>query len=157
MFLRGKALKTWMDSDIKEFPTYNPLIFADLQKMLLALHKLDINKPDTLIIYENLPVSVRQFINMDEWEKQITLALNKTKDRRNFQKRIYAWINGLKILQFIHFARDHFYPNVPVDLAASWILPKLGISTNNDYHLLDILITIRRYDREHPYSLTDFK
>ena len=43
--------------------------------------------------------------------------LKNSKDLAGFRKRFFAWFDGFRVLKFVHFARDNFYPNVPLNEA----------------------------------------
>ena len=60
-------------------------------------------------------------------------------------------MNGLKTLQFIHFARDQYYPNVSLEIAWAWLSNKINSLPSEEKSIKDALNHLREYDQKHPH------
>jgi len=48
-------------------------------------------------------------------------------------------------LKYLHFARDHYYPNVPVKEAVTWLNRELGLNPDNKT-CYQLLMDLRAFD-----------
>ena len=51
------------------------------------------------------------------------------------------------VLKFVHYAREHYYPDVQVEACAKELLSSLGIDTEGNDNDEDLLTTYRMLDR----------
>ena len=156
-FGTGKAMQTWMDSMQEDYLTYDPRIFEDLEETWHFLSLILRNPQEKTMGYHRLPPSMKAFVDEAEWELQVGKAFHQTADPITFQKRLFTWLSGLKILQYVHHARDNFYPNIPVNQAMHWLFEKQGIKMPGSSTLVSMLLAIRRHDRQNPYVFKGFK
>lgn len=67
------------------------------------------------------------------------------------RKRFWRWFNMFRIMKFLHYARDHGYPDLPAGVAALQFLRQLrpeGIEIPPDSSdLKNMLLIFRRMDR----------
>lgn len=93
-----------------------------------------------------LPDSVQAFFLETEGWKAIAEARANTAGEDAFRQRFFRWFNAFTVMKFAHFARDHFYPNVPVEQAAATLLPRRlsGISSGTD--ALSLLLAYRELE-----------
>lgn len=81
-----------------------------------------------------------EFLGEEEWDKQWDRMLAQSKDWDTFSKRFYQWFTPFKLLKFIHFLRDHYFPD---DLLVEQV-KLLGLS--NHFHAKDQLRDLRERD-----------
>jgi hypothetical protein len=67
--------------------------------------------------------------------------------REAFVKRFFRWFNAFRLMKYTHFARDRFYPDIPVTRAAGWLLNELGISEDAS-SAKELLLRYRNLDRK---------
>ncbi|SNT28485.1 hypothetical protein SAMN05421640_3180 [Ekhidna lutea] len=141
-FGTGKAVNEIIQTD-DEYYVYHPNTFEDLK---LLFSKVDtIWKEDTW----RLPMTVTTFLG-DDWEDQINEIKNQVSSSEQFQKRFFHWFDAFKILKFVHFCRDEFYPNVELVEALQWL---------GTYHFLlkgskeSQLIQLRYLDRQYQANI----
>lgn len=118
-FGTGKAIRKWLEEGAEEWKTYAPQIFIDLQSFISAIPAYYESLPD------DLPESVREFLLVEKFYEKLTEIRTHVTHQKAFIKRFYHWFDGLKVLKFVHFLRDHYYPDVPVAFAAATLYQKL--------------------------------
>jgi hypothetical protein len=127
------------------YETYNPLTFKDLKSFLSQIKKL-YNTDDH---WETLafPLSINQFLKANDFEKKLAEIKKNTSNFSAFKKRFFHWFNAFLVMKFAHFARDHFYENVPVETAAIELLKQLKINPV-DTDIKQLLLLFRAYDKK---------
>ncbi len=143
-FGTGRAVGDMIKTNSKIFYTYHPQIFMDFKKFNIKLSSFwESNSIEKII--NVLPESVRGYLEEVEFVSQIEKLKNNFKSQKKFDQAIQNWFNGFKALKFVHFARDHYYPNVEIKKAANWILKeRRGIEATE---LLDALSEMRKLDK----------
>ena len=56
------------------------------------------------------------------FENKVCEIRNNTTNYINFEKRFYTFFNAFMVLKYVHYARDNFYPNLPVQQEAKQLL-----------------------------------
>jgi len=121
--------------------TYSPYSFQDLRPLLLAVPQIW-----NTDLSDHLPKSVRLFLEKENWTQHLQEIRAQVASREAFVKRFFRWFNAFRLMKFAHFARDHFYPDIPVVEAAEWLLHEKGIAEVGSTPL-DILLAYRKLDR----------
>ena len=142
-FGTGRAMQNWQSNknDLKE--TYNPKIFEDLK---LFLDRIDILL-QTLDF--SIPESINDFLSGQNFTTEIHRIRKHSSNSTNFRKHFFQWFDGFRALKFVHFARDHFYGNVPIEEAVKWLFDKREISQDTLIGLKQQLLELRNHDRKH--------
>lgn len=109
-FGTGKAIMKWLEEGKKEFETYALESFIEL-KYLFDRTELIYRGEYT---YENLPLSLKGFFDREEFQSKIKEINKNSSDYEGFKKRFFVWFNAFRILKFVHYSRDEFYPNLPL-------------------------------------------
>ena len=124
-FGTGKAVAEILDGKQKPI-TYNPLIFQDLKIFFESVFEFyNIEKEAFAQKFSCLPDTVQSFLKTVDFEKN-SFEINKhTNSPASFHHRFFRWFNAFMLMKFVHYARDNFYPNVPVREAASWLAQNL--------------------------------
>ncbi|MEO1255457.1 MAG: glycosyltransferase family A protein, partial [Bacteroidota bacterium] len=115
-FGTGRAVNDIIQSD-EEYHVYHPNTFEDLK---LFFSKVESFWKET---EWQVPMSIATFLG-DEWKKQIMGIKSQVSSCDQFQKRFFHWFDAFKILKFVHFCRDEFYPNVALEDALDWLRQK---------------------------------
>ena len=122
-FGTGKAQQKWLDQASNTLTTYAPQTFVDLKAFLGITPKLfQINESSLKSIYQELPASIQAFFTWEELLNQVTTMNSQTAQLDSFLKRWFHWLDGLKVLKYVHFARDEFYPEISIQEAAAQML-----------------------------------
>jgi hypothetical protein len=96
--------------------------------------------------------AIRTFLQTQEFEQALEEMRGNTSSDEAFQKRLFRWWNGFRVLKFVHHARDGFYSSRPVEAESSRLLALL---TGQDHAAAEpsgriLLEMYRRRDREGP-------
>ena len=121
-FGTGKAVADIAARPKELVKTYSPRSFEDLKALfdkVLLLRKWNTKGVKVL---ESYPKSIQDFLKSVEVEKNIKEIISNTSNAGTFRRRFYRWFNAFMIMKYLHFARDRFYENVPVEEAAAWLL-----------------------------------
>jgi hypothetical protein len=106
-FGTGKAMQNWLDEDKQELQSYNPKSFIDLKLFAEAVPQLykDVNE---------IPETVQAFLDRIDFEENLINIKKNSKTEVHFTEVFFKWFNAFKVLKFMHFARDNYYPDVPI-------------------------------------------
>jgi len=137
-FGTGKAVNDILNDD-DVYHVYHPNTFEDLKLFFSRLDWYAESEEWTT------PKSIQDFLGID-WKEQIKELRGKVSNQGNFEKRFFHWFDAFKILKFVHFCRDHYYPNVELEEALDW----LRHHTHHFYGSLGSqLIQLRYFDRHY--------
>ncbi len=140
-FGTGRAMME-MNDGTKDFETlYNPKTFHDLGILFF-------DEADALfdLHLKDLPKSFAAFLNQAGLSKQFEDLKVRSKDSVQFRKNFNHWMDGFKVLKYVHFCRDNFYPNLPLEQALEGLF---GFKNQSRRELLDEL---REMDRKSTFS-----
>lgn len=143
-FGTGKAIIDILKNPETEYVTYNPKIFFDLKSLIDAVGKIwgnsDIGK-----IMRDMPESIANFLQQINFAGQIQKLKKNSSNEAQFKRAFYGWFNGFLVLKFVHFARDHYFPNVSIMEAANWVLNNYySVNLSDKYQALNWM---RKLDR----------
>jgi len=136
-FGTGKAMQDWLDDGKLELMSYNPKSFIDLKLFNEALVGL---YGET----NSIPESVQTFLATIDFEDNLANIKKNSKSEQHFIEIFYKWFNAFKVLKYMHFARDHFYPDVAISSGANELLEMKGQSKCENNKML--LINYREVD-----------
>ena len=129
-FGTGRAIKNWLENGEEEYMAYHPQIFKDLKELIDQVELL--YDPE---YQAEFPPSVKSFFEQEPFlEKLVEIRANVTSEKA-FVKRFYGWFDGLKVLKFVHFARDEFWGELEVEAGAGILADWLGLGGNEKGHL----------------------
>ncbi len=141
-FGTGRAIQQWLAQEEKEYLVYALNSFQDLRKFLTIVP--DLYEQD---IHE-YPDSIGAFLRQEEFFNQHLPELRKhVSSQQAFNKRFFRWFDGLKVLKFIHFARDHYYPNEDIEVVAYQLYALCHDDNPPAYPLKKLLLIYRDWQR----------
>ena len=144
-FGTGKAVHDWLKEG--EWRTYSLNIFKDLQKLYTKLNSVDDFNQLSITYLQDIPQPVSSFLISIDFEKHLTRIIRHSPSLQTFFQHFHRWFDGFKVLKYVHFARDHYYPNVPVKQAANELLQAMEYPAQDTAH--DQLLLFRSMDRKH--------
>ena len=149
-FGTGKAISQWMTSDKELYTTYNFQSFIDLKFCSDNIIELyDLAKNNNIEQWLNqLPESLKTYFQQSRLEELVEEILNNVTSEKAFIKRFYRWFDGLKVLQYIHFCRDNYYEDEPVEQVSSKLQNEIEDGDNANLGLRELLDRFRELDRE---------
>ena len=121
------------------YQTYSPNSFEDLRVLFSQI--------DDLSPESEFPKSIAAFLETQPFAEAIGEIRANVTSSTAFRTRFFRWFDAFRIMKYVHFARDHFHPSVPVQEASShlanWLeWPKLEGETE-----AALLERFRKWDR----------
>ncbi len=101
--------------------SYNFQTFIDLKNFFILLPSIYSSTP----IQDSIPPSMKEFLLRESFGETIEEIKSNTSNEETFLKRFFSWFHGFKVLKFVHFAREHFYPNQEITMAVSLLLQSM--------------------------------
>ncbi len=114
-FGTGRAQQQWLNQSGDVFYTYDPQVFKALKKLLEVLASCH-DKSFTKLI-QQLPTWSQAFLQTIKAEEKLGALKKNSTSFTQFHKHLFVWFDGFMCLKFVHHARDHAFPNVPLDRA----------------------------------------
>lgn len=114
-FGTGKAMQKWTDSGQKSYETYSLESFIKLKSLFEAVDDLMVDG----LKKSSLHSSILTFLNSIHFDVELARLQKQSKSIETFRKNFFAFFDGFKVLKFLHFSRDHYFPNQPIHQEAS--------------------------------------
>ncbi len=92
-----------------------------------------------------LPESIEAYLESQNFLEIIDEVKENTATQASFEKRLFKWFNAFRLMKYVHFARDNYYPDVRIKTALVWLYPKIGMKRETD--LTRCLIQLREYEK----------
>jgi len=128
-FGTGKAVADMLNQDLT-FSTYNPASFEMLRPLVNSIASF--YREDYEAILRQYPEPLKMFLISIEFEAHIEKIKSNTTSIDRFKKGVFQYFNAFILMKYLHFMRDNYCPNVPVQEAAKHLLEKLSVSTETD-------------------------
>lgn len=144
-FGTGRAVGEWLSGAQDEYKTYHHQIFEDLKVFINQIDSyfdLDSDSLQGHII--GLPKSVLDYLVSLDFDTKLREIKSQSTNLHTFRKRFFQWFDGFRVLKYVHFARDNFYPNIPTTVAIDWLFENNGEAAPKD--LKEKLIELRKLD-----------
>ncbi len=147
-FGTGKAVQDHLHGAASS--TYPLEAFLELKELFALLPEL--RGPTAGAARErlkSLPEAVRRFLESQDFEAALAEVRENTATDAAYRKRVFHWCDGFRVMKFIHYARDNYYGERPVEREA---LRLLDLVTKRDASIRawatgDILAAYRRIER----------
>ncbi len=95
---------------------------------------------------ELLTSPVLEYLESKNFKKIHTEIKKHTKDFQGYRKRLFRWFDAFLLMKYLHYARDEYYPNIPVNTATDYLFEQLKI--DNKISLEQKLNTLRMFDKK---------
>jgi len=130
-----------------EYLTYNFKIFEDLEPFLSVAPNLLLFENEQIeIMKKHLPESIRTFLHENNFDTKLAEIQANTTIPITFGGRFFRWFNAFFLMKYVHFARDNYHPNVPVEEAASALLQKYYFKDMSGASAKELLLEFRKKD-----------
>ena len=138
-FGTGRAMMDWRSGKKDLTKAYNSKIFEELKSFL--------NQIDTLYYgsINRLPKSIKDFLDAEQFENVLERIRKQSTSKGLFRQHFFHWFDGFKVLKYVHFSRDSYYPQVDVTDTIQWIFDKNKISDFGN--LTNALVQLRKHDK----------
>ena len=139
-FGTGRSMLDWGKGkkDLSKF--YSPQIFEDLKLLIDKAGELYSN--DSIA---GLPESIVGFLNEIAFDEAYKRIRQQSKTPDQFRKHFFQWFDGFKVLKYVHYARDNYYPQVGINKVNQW----LGEQHNQRFPVTprEFLLQLRHLDQ----------
>ena len=144
--LPGNAV--WLTADFKVFHLIKPLLHQtdDLRKLLSQLN--DEEKFESGLLKLNIHPDVISFLKQIDFEDHCREILLHTSTYANFRRRFFRYFNSFMMIRYMHYMRDHFFPDVPIERAANEMSQIAYADTVPGAGAEEILVHFRQLDRQ---------
>jgi hypothetical protein len=114
-FGTGPAVKQIVEltSQGESYCYYHPVVFERLKELLTNFNDLYIYLHELSNWYEKLPEGVQSALVSIGFETFINKQ--NTTQALQFSKQLIVWFDAFKTLKFIHYLRDNYYHNLPLN------------------------------------------
>jgi len=129
-FGTGRAMQNYLSNEQKNYTTYSMESFLDLKQFVEQLDNLYNN------IILDLPLSVSEYLKIISFDENLQKIRQNSTSLTHFKQLFFNWFNAFKVLKFVHFARDNYFADVDVLVAANELLKQLNKPTCNKSGLL---------------------
>jgi len=146
-FGTGRAIGEWLENDESQYMTYNFNSFECIKRLTYTLFDLYEERYPNKII-ENLPFILREYLKANDIYLVLEeIKLNSTTYDR-FIKRFFRWFNAFRVLKFVHYARDEYYSNLPVEEEVYKLLSKTKVNVGKNKSASELLIKLRDLEND---------
>lgn len=147
-FGTGKAIGAYMELPDLDFPVYAPASFSALREALENVSDwYTMQETELQQLVKEVPEVVGAYWEKTGFVAQILECQQYTTNAETFGKRFFRWMNGLKTLQYFHFVRDEYLPNVPLKSASAHIWEAVTGQACQAENLRDLLLAYRELDK----------
>lgn len=109
-FGTGPMVKSIIDSEEKDFLTYNLDSFLELKRLFELkeeLFKISLESYNGLL--KTLPECITEFLKKNDFIKAIQEINENTSKLETFIKRFFDWFNAFRVLKYLNFAHESYY------------------------------------------------
>ena len=147
-FGTGRAIIQLIESGI-EWHTYNPMSFELLKPLFLSLHKSHL---ESHFLLEDLPLNpvVNNYFESIDFEGICIKLSSNVTSFEGFLKSFFQWFDAFSLMKYLHYMRDHGYPDIPISRICQEALQYLSIEHHNN--IRNYLNSLRQIDRNSLYS-----
>ena len=148
-FGTGRAIGTLVQSQ-EPLTTYAPQSFVDLKAFFeKSADFFNIESVPLIALTSGFSDAVQEFLIMIKFSEKLEEINGNTTNLKNFEQRFYRWFNAFMLMKYLHFCRDNFYDNEPVDSAARWLLKEYHQqAVTNRHQPANLLKRFRRLDQD---------
>ena len=127
--------------------TYNMQAFKELRYFFGMTEKIyHLTSEELPECYKSFPAGLKYFIDEKEWIGKMMEIKNNTSGLASFRKRFFGWFNMFRIVKYLNLVHKEIFEKKPVDISASELLEKTGISFKSEKPL-DLLLYYRSMEK----------
>ena len=147
-FGTGMTIAKMLEGGAKSYFTYNPGAFSDLKEVFsMAGRAFKSGEKAITGLYYELPATIREFMDSDEWTFKISEVSRNTSGIESFRKRFFEWFNMFKVVKYLNHSHISAFRKIPVEDAAIELLAAAG-AINIPGTPLELLLLFRKIGRE---------
>ncbi|MEM9987093.1 MAG: hypothetical protein AAF804_18520, partial [Bacteroidota bacterium] len=138
----GSASADWLEGERAAWTTFHRKSFEELKQLMEQVDQFR-----TQEFVGDLGPAMQAYLSEQRLLSALPDIRQHSKTPESFYRRFIRWFDGLKTLQFMHFARDNFYPNQPLIEEANWLLGQVHPASKKSAEAASILLAYRRWER----------
>ena len=138
----------WLTADFNVFMLIKPLLYqTDELRKLLSQSNSD-EKFEAGLLKLDVHPDVISFLKQIDFEDHCREILLHTSTYANFRRRFFRYFNSFMMIRYMHYMRDHFFPDVPIERAANEMSQIAYADTAPGASAEEILVHFRQLDRQ---------
>lgn len=142
-FGTGRAIRAWLQGTYSMYEAFDLRSFAELRQLVEAVPTLYSGEPP------ELGSVMKAYLQRLKVAEVLPELRAHSASEAGFVKRFWAWFDGLKALQFMHFAREGSYPDQPLPASAAELYQRIT-ETDIVAGWEPLLIAYRQLERNSP-------
>ncbi len=141
-FGTGRAISDWLQGEQGAWQTFHRQSFEELKQLL---EKVDQFRTQELV--DDLGPAMQAYLTLQNLSAALPDIRQHSKTPESFYRRFIRWFDGLKTLQFMHFARDNYYANQPLLEEANYLFKLVHPQVKKPHELVPMLMAYRQWER----------
>ncbi len=134
-FGTGAAIAKMTENNTNDFGTYNFEVFILLKRFFESVDEFF-----SVFSYDNIPEPLKSFLVNLHFADDYQKIKANSPNIRVFRKRFFDWFNAFRVIKFLNYAHENFFPKDKVKEAAQKLLrhyhPEKNVSENEKELLL---------------------
>jgi len=139
-FGTGKAIQQSLECQKDLRFSYAFDVFENLKQMFNSVSKWYISKPSNVELLVD-------FIGQETFDQQLMKLRKLSKNEKDFKRRFFVWMNAFKVLKFVHYLRDHHFPNAQLLIEVPKLLTSMGHKVDSEDDSKRLLAQMRLLDK----------
>ncbi len=147
-FGTGRAVGHYLKEQTSMYMTYDFKSFQELRiflKSMSTFYQLASDSVEQELA--KLPPAIKDFLIRNNFRSTLEEINTNTKSIESFTKRFFKWLNAFRILKYIHFARDNYYPDKPILDVCKTLLWNNKMEQNTLKNPREMLLYFRKIER----------
>ncbi len=138
----------WMTADFMVFRLIKPLLQQTDELRKLLSQSVEVEMSDTGLLKLKLHPAVVSFLKEIDFIDHCQEILLHTSTYANFRRRFFRYFNSFMMIRFMHYMRDHFFPEVPIGQAANELTQMADTASARGMGVEEVLIRFRYLDKQ---------
>lgn len=139
--------ENWLTTDFNIFRQIKPL-FQSLDK----LREISSRGPrefnyQTFQVELGISPDVVSYLEEIDFLTECHSIVNQTASSASFRRRFFRYFNSFRMIKYMHYMGDHYFPDVPVIEAASRLAREMKLPVTSSANEDALLQIFRQYDR----------
>lgn len=149
-FGTGRAVGIMIDEDQSKYMTYDPRHFENLKDFAEAVSQF-YHQDDISAIVSKFNKTLQDFLIEIGFSEKLTKIKENVNSETSFVKAFFQWFDAFKLMKYLHYCRDHSFPNLSVMEAIANAKEMLNIQANS-LSSRETLMLLRKKALEEDYG-----
>ena len=133
-FGTGPVIRRIVAEGLDDYPTYPLECFLNLKPLIKRVEQL--YEKD---VYRELTGCMRKFFEENDFEQALENMRRNSASPYTFARRFFSWLDAFRVVKFMNFCTDNFFPRKPVTVEAKTLLKHKEIKfVGNNRELLKV-------------------